>query len=329
MQKITIGVVGAGLIAREHAITLARHPQAAKLVFFDVDAARAKALAGEFHGGTAPTEEALIAAADLVWICTPPSTHLATVERAALAAKPIFCEKPLALTEADLAGIERAVAAADIPFFMGQSGRWSDPFRKMREKLEQGAIGEPVQVWSTRLGYLDPAKSPAWRLDDRASGGVLIELGCHEIDYIRWVGGDWLTAKATGSSRIVAPGKFLDTVTAVGTLSSGANANLYLSWAEPRYLWQRGIQGTEGSLFIDDMRFTKVELWRPGKSEPEIIEAANWKHPETGENMAFHDQANAVMVAMQESTPYEVTLADGAAAVRAALAIRQSMDSPK
>ncbi len=292
---------------------------------YDVDADRAKSLADDFRGSVAATEDELVARSDVVWICTPPTFHRNSVELVAAAGKAIFCEKPLATTLEDVEGIERAVEAANVPFFMGQSGRWSDVFRRMKAAVEAGKVGEVTEAWCVRQGYLDRKVHPAWRFDDAASGGVVVELGVHEIDFLRWIGGDWQQLAAVGSSRGLNPGKFLDSISAIGYLDVGAQAMLELSWAEPRYLWQRGVRGTEGSLFLDDMRFTKLELWRPGKSEPEIIEARNWKDDNTGENLALGEQAAGVFDCLLHNRPFPVSLEDGAAAVRTALGIRDSV----
>ncbi len=325
MKQPIIGVAGTGLIAREHAQSFAQQGLLDQLVVFDVRHEQAEAFARDVGGRPVKSEEELVDAADIVWICSPPNFHRAIIEKACHAGKTIFCEKPLALKAEDVRAIEAAVATSGVTFYMGHSGRWSDPFRRMRQLVADGMIGDPVEVWSRRLGYLDPSRSPAWRLDDAASGGVVIELGVHEIDFIRWVGGNWLEVAARGSSRCLAPGRFLDTVSAVGELAGGANGQLSLSWAEPRYLWQRGVVGTTGSLFIDDMRFTQLEHWQPGKTEPTIIEAVNWRHPDTGENMAFREQLAGVLAAWRRESDFPVKLADGAAAVRAAIAMRDSI----
>jgi predicted dehydrogenase len=323
MRKFHVGIVGAGLIAKDHARSLVRNRLVRSITFFDTDAPRAHEAAGQFGACVARSLRELVAGSDIVWICTPPFGRRAAITEACRVGKPIFCEKPLGISEAELRFVEGTVRKARIPFFMGQSGRYSYFFQKIKELVADGAIGRPTMVWSTRLGYLDPKRQPAWRFDDKLGGGVLIELGVHELDYIRWIGGEWESVSAVASSRILAPGKFQDTVVGTGTLRSGAIARVDISWANPRYLWQRGVEGEKGSIFFDDCRVREVHLLRPGK-KPVIHRTGDWKDHKTDENLSLKEQAIAVLSALANRRKPEVTIEDGAAAVRAALAMRES-----
>lgn len=325
MKKYRIGIVGAGLIARDHALSLNRMPSVERLNFFDQDNSRARQLAERFDGKVAGSLPELVAESDIVWICTPPFGRREAIVEACRARRAIFCEKPFALNNKDAIFFAATVRKAGVPFFMGQSGRYSSFFVKIKELVTQGVVGEPTQVWSTRLGWIDKNVQPAWRFDDELSGGTVIELGVHEIDFIRWVGGDWQSVYARGSAATLVPGgNYQDTVAAVGTLENNVIARLTLSWASPRYLWQRGVEGTEGSLFFDDSRVREVVLHRPGK-KPEIFKTGDWQNKRTGENLSLRDQAHAVLQALASNERPPVTMEDGAAAARAAMAIRESV----
>ena len=323
MRKFHIGIVGAGLIAKDHANSLKRNPQVRSITWFDMDAKRAAEAVAQHGGCIARSVRDLVRHSDIVWVCTPPFGRKAAIMEACRAGKPIFCEKPLGLSETDLRFVENAVKKAGVPFFMGQSGRYSHFFQKIKELVVKGAIGKPTLVWSTRLGYLDPKHQAKWRFDDKLGGGVLIELGVHELDYIRWIGGDFTSVSAVASSRILVPGKFQDTVEGIGTLRSGAIVRLTISWANPRYLWQRGVEGEEGSIFFDDCRVREVHVLRPGK-KPVIHPTGDWKDHKTNENLSLKDQAIAVLNALAKGKKPEVGIEDGAAAVRAGLAMRES-----
>jgi len=326
MNKFHVGLVGAGLIGRDHAITLSNLPQVKQLSIFDQDAKRAQQVAEEFNAQAVASLRELIDNCDIVWICTPPFVRREPIQEACRAGKPIFCEKPFAITAKECGALEAIIHKAGVPFFMGQSGRYSSFFVKMKSLVEQGVVGTPTTVWCTRLGQLDPRTAPAWRLDDSLSGGTVIELGVHEIDFLRWIGGDWQSVYARGSSDILVPGEFQDTVSAIGTLANGATARLSISWASPRYLWQRGVEGTEGSLFFDDSNVREVVLHRPGKT-PKIHKTGDWQNHETKENLSLRDQTMAVLKTLANGGAPPVTMDDGIAAVQAALAMRESARS--
>lgn len=324
-ERLRIGIVGAGAIAREHSLSLRASVLVEKLLYFDADAVRARQLADEFQGECLATLDQLIEACDIVWICTPPFARRAAIEAACAARRPLFCEKPLALSATELEWVEAMIAASGVPFFMGQSNRFAAFFQKMKALVEEGAIGAVTKVWSSRLGWLDPQKTPAWRMDDGQGGGTLIELGVHEIDFMRWVGGEWQAVYAQSPPPVLLPGQFQDTVTALGTFQNGATASLNVSWASPRYLWQRGVEGTTGSLFFDDSNIRQIELHR-AHAEPEFF-PVEWEPLRPGENPSLRFQADAVLGSLINGQAPPVSLHDGAQAIRIALAMRESVAS--
>ncbi len=321
MQRVNIGIVGAGAISRSHMISLSRLPGVG-LNVFDPDTPRARALADEFNAVRADSLDALAAGCDMVWVCSPPFAHRAALRAAIRAGRAVFCEKPLAADTADAAAIARAVTRSGTRFYMGHSGRWTEVFMLMHRLVQRGEIGEPMRVWSRRMGYLDPAQSPAWRLDDRLSGGAVVELGVHEIDFIRWIGGDWTRVFARGQD-LLQPG-YQDTMIAMGELAGGAVAHLELSWSCPRYLFQRGVEGRDGSLLVDDQRITQVELHRPGRKPRVFKTREDWQDPRTQENFSLRNQAKAVLRDYRGGAAYPVRIEDGLAAVRVAAAMRRS-----
>lgn len=328
-KKISIGIVGTGLIGRDHALSLVRFKDVGTVRIFDTDAARAAAVAQQVSATAAGSLNELIGASDIVWICSPPFAHKPVVAAACKAGKAIFCEKPLAHSVADARAIRDMVKKAGVPLFMGQSGRYTEAFITMQALVKRGVVGEPTLIWSNRFGYLDPKKSPPWRLDDSQSGGAITELGVHEIDFVNWVGGSWKSVAAIGSNKLVGP-QFLDAVSAVGTLKSGAKARINLSWSCARYLWQRGIEGTEGELFIDDSCFREIVLHRPGKELKKwITKATDWMDRTTGENLALRAQDQAFISAFKKGSAPPVNVDDGYAAVNVAAAMRESCKTGK
>jgi len=321
--RFCVGVVGAGIIAREHARSLVLNRRVSGLLFHDVDSSRAVELARDFDGQQMDSVAELCAESDLVWICVPQFAHRPLVEAACRAGKAVFCEKPLAHSAADLRRIRAAVAAAGVPFFMGQSGRYNGTYAKMKALVDAGAVGKPTKLFSLRQGYIPLSGRPAWTFDDKLSGGAIVELGVHEIDFLRWVGGDFLSVSAVASPATLVPGKCQDSLVGIGEMQGGAAAWVDVSWANPRYVWQRGIVGTEGSIFVDDSSFMDIIHDRPGK-KPKIVKGNFWRYEPTGENEAFRNQVTAVINALAAGTPPPCTLEDGARAVETALAMRKA-----
>ena len=327
MPAIHVGIIGAGAIARDHAKSLKLNRNAGRLSFFDLDAARAKALADEFEGDAIADMDALCEAVDLVWVCTPQFAHRDPVLAACRAKKAVFCEKPLAHSVADARAIRQAVTKAGVPFYMGHSGRYAAVFQKMKQLVDAGDVGQPIKVWSNRQGFLPRGATAPWRLDDAKSGGPILETGVHEIDFVRWLGGDWESAAAYAAADVVKQGKtsseYQHSVVATGTLASGAIGVVDFSFSNPHYVWQRGVVGSDASLLFDDSRFPEVLVDRPGK-KPRVIKTKDWIYPKTGENMTFREQDAAVLKAMKTGEPFGVSIDDGYAGVATAAAIRKA-----
>lgn len=325
-NKLTVGIVGTGVMAREHAKSLTRCRRVKKLYCCDKDPERVAAFCNAFGAQVLESPDELSAAADIVWISTPQFAHREAVTAACNAGKAVFCEKPLANSERDLKGIEKAVRKAGVPFFMGQSGRYNAVFRKIKTLVDEGAVGEPTRIWSLRHGYVPLSKRPAWSFNDELSGGAMVELGVHEIDYARWVGGEFASVCAHASNKTLVPGACQDAVLGTGEMASGALVSIDISWSDARYAWQRGVVGTEGSLLFDDSTFPQVVLYRPnGKTH--VYKTANWVYEPTGENESIRNQAQAVLDALETGAEPPVTLEDGAKAVRVALAMRRSAET--
>ena len=113
---------------------------------------------------------------------------------------------------------------------------------------------------------------------------------------------------------------------AVGQLANGAAAQLNLSWADSRYIWQRGVTGTEGSLCWRDSAYADIVHYRPGK-EPRIVKSGGWQHPKTGENRSIRDQDRSVVRSLINGQDFPITIDDGVAAIEAATAIYRSTAS--
>ncbi len=312
MAKYHVGMVGAGGIAEQHLATLSRSRSVKSIGIYDPAEDRARKIAKTFSCEVRSDVDQLVAQSDVVWICSPPFAHREPIHKAASAGKAIFCEKPLALGLRECRQLKQRVEDANVPFFMGLSCRFIPVFQKIRQMIDKGDLGEPTMIWSNRVGYLTGPTAVGWRMDDQKSGGVVVEFAVHELDFIRWVGGEFARVAAVTSDKTINPGRFTDTASITGVLQSGACAQVNVSWANPRYEWRRGVQGTEAAVHYDDSVFNQVLLMRPGKEPKAVtVKPDYWLHPETGENMAFVNQARSIFKSLDKGQPPAVGIDDG------------------
>ncbi|MEM4780733.1 MAG: D-xylose 1-dehydrogenase Gfo6 [Halalkalicoccus sp.] len=199
-----------------------------------------------FHAGAAGE------AYDAVYVATPPAYHAEYVQRAAELGKHALCEKPLA---ADLADAERMVAAyegVDRVLMTAYRLRTEPAIRRLREMIDDGVVGEPVQIhggFSTRL--LENAGPDSWRLDPAvAGGGALIDLGIYPLNTSRFLlDADPIAVQAETAT----PGEPFDRVEAHAafqlTFPGGTTVSCTASFdAHPDSRLQ--VLGTDGQLLV-------------------------------------------------------------------------------
>lgn len=130
---------------------------------------------------------------DAVYIATPPSTHAGYALRAIAAGKPVYVEKPLALSWAEADALAKAACDAGVPAFSAFYRRRLPYFMKLKELIDGGAIGTPrfATVFHCEQPRFDPAEGEPWRMRrDIAGGGWLWDMGSHTIDMLMYLLGD-------------------------------------------------------------------------------------------------------------------------------------------
>src|SRR5690606_5012904 len=116
--------------------------------------------------------------------------------------KPVLCEKPLAMNDADAQTMIDAMREAGVPLYVGFTYRFAPIARDIHRLVRDGAIG---RVLSLRLIYLwdchgqcEPRDSCCInqrRLGRMLEGGPMVDCGVHQIDLARW----WTGAEVTRS----------------------------------------------------------------------------------------------------------------------------------
>jgi predicted dehydrogenase len=167
-KQLRGGVVGAGVFGGYHAKKYVELEGVTLAAVFDVDLARAEALAGPLGAAAFDDMAAFLAAVDVVTVATP-AVHHAKSSLAVLAAgKPVYSEKPIATTRADAAAVVGAAAAADLTLACGHQERVI--FRAM------GLLDIPERP--LRLEAVRKGTPSARNLDVSA----VLDLMIHDID---------------------------------------------------------------------------------------------------------------------------------------------------
>ncbi|MBX3032267.1 MAG: Gfo/Idh/MocA family oxidoreductase, partial [Chloroflexi bacterium] len=253
-----------------------------------------------------------------VIVCTPNDTH-ADVGLAVLRAdRHLLMEKPLAL---DLAGADALIEAADqrgLVLMPGQSQRFYDTNRAIREAVVRGDVGRPSHARATFLAGWLWGGWGSWVLDPARSGGHVVHNGVHGIDLVSW----WLGARpvevlATGGPVSAAGLGIADHFTVHLRTDTGATAIVEMSRAvRPRATVMREL----------------VVAGSDGVVRQTMADAGGVLVDESGSSLlgfdgqdGFDREVGAWVATLADGVALPVTAADGRAALAAAIAAERSL----
>lgn len=204
MNKITIGVIGAGRIGKIHADNLLRHPQARIAAISDLYAgAELEAWAAERGIGLLTQDSAEMInhpEIDAVFICSSTDTHVPLIKQAAQAGKHIFCEKPVSMDIGQTEEALEAVRRAGVKLQVGFNRRFDHNFKRVREHVAGGAIGEPHII---KITSRDPGPPPKEYIE--RSGGLFMDMAIHDFDMARYVSGSEVVEVYAQGSVLIDP----------------------------------------------------------------------------------------------------------------------------
>jgi len=185
-------------------------------------------------------------AVDAVFLATPHSLHVEQVCAVAAAGKPVWCEKPLALTRRAAERAVAACAAAGVVLASGNNKRCFASMRELKRVVADGVLGDILHVeghfsneHSTRVGG-------GWRDDPSESPGAgMTGAGLHVLDAFINLAGPLQTVDARLFARKPAPDP-RDVVAALVGFESGATGLFATVRAAPMF-WRIHVFGTKGS----------------------------------------------------------------------------------
>ncbi|WP_219834538.1 inositol 2-dehydrogenase [Paenibacillus sp. R14(2021)] len=191
MKTIGIGIIGAGRIGRLHAENLIRMKGVRVVAISDLFPEPAQEWAASIGIPQVSGDYRELLqneAVDAILICSPTGTHVDIITEAAQAGKAIFCEKPVSLElERTFTAIE-AAEKAGVPLQIGFNRRFDPNFRKVKDYIEQGRIGD---IHSVKITSRDPnPPSPDYV---KSSGGLFLDMAIHDFDMARYLSGSEIT----------------------------------------------------------------------------------------------------------------------------------------
>jgi len=268
MTTLRIGLLGGGGMASTHLRSLLRMPDAQVMGVSAplVDPAVSDLCA---RAGIPVKDDRswLLTGCDLdaVVIATPTDSHAELIAQAAEAGLDVFCEKPLARTTAEARAAVEGCRQAGVKLAVGHVVRYFAAYSRIRHAVVQGEIGPPGLATCRRVSG-PPSGAREWYGDPQRSGGVIMDMGVHDLDWLRWCLGPVTRLSAIQSP--LAPGSV-----AMITLrhAGGALSHVQLSWMDPKgFATAVEVSGPGGLLRHDsrDSQALQVDGW-PGAAAPD------------------------------------------------------------
>ena len=187
---VNYGVVGTGMMGREHVANLLHLPGARVAALADPDPASldaASALApsaARFSDHRGLLDAGLC---DAVVVATPNMTHAAVLDDVLGTGLHVLVEKPLCTTVADCRRVLDAAAGRRGLVWVGLEYRYMAPFARLIEEVRAGAAGRVrmVSLREHRFPFLP--KVGDWNRFAANTGGTLVEKCCHFFDLMNQV----------------------------------------------------------------------------------------------------------------------------------------------
>ncbi|WP_291570501.1 Gfo/Idh/MocA family protein [Clostridium sp. UBA4548] len=192
MRKFRIGIIGAGMRAIFLMNEILERKELQVVALSDVSEYSMNQLCNKFdqQWHKYKNYQDLLAREDIegVIILSPDYVHEEQAVAAFQAGKHVFLEKPIAIT---IEGGKRVIEARDKSgkiLLVGFVLRYNKAYRKMKELIDSGIIGEVKTGWVLHsVGSGSDWYFHDWHGSMKNTGGLLLQKGSHDLDMINWI----------------------------------------------------------------------------------------------------------------------------------------------
>ncbi len=240
-RTLRVGVIGLGSMGRHHARVIRSTP-GMELVAVADPVGDKFGVAGDLP--VLPDVDALIGAGlDAAVVAVPTIHHEDVALALAGAGVATMVEKPIAHSVEAGERVAAAYEAAGVIGCVGYVERCNPAMIALRERIQQGLLGEIYQITTSRQGPFPP------RITDV---GVVQDLATHDFDLTPWIAGsDYSVLTAHVQHRSGRDKE--DMVVATGLLANGVIVNHLVNWLSPRKERQCIATGERGALVADTL----------------------------------------------------------------------------
>ena len=331
---VTVGLIGSQFISSIHAEALRHCSQAVLGAVASPTAGNAAQLAVRFGIPCALTDyRELLARPEIqiVVVGVPNHLHCQVVLDAAAAGKHVVIEKPLCLNLAEADRMIAACRAAGVKLMYAEELCFAPKYVRLKQLLDGGALGQPTLLKQAEK-HDGPHAAHFWDAQ-RSGGGVTMDMGCHAIEFFRWMLGrpPVKSVYAQMSTQVhAARTRGDDNAILILEFANGVIAMAEESWTKLGGMDDRAeVYGTAGVAYADLLHGNAIQTYSAGGYDYAVEKAGStkgWSFTiyEEAWNYGFHaEMAHFVDCVQNDKTPL-VTGEDGRAVLEVIFAAYQS-----
>jgi len=201
---LKVGIVGCGFMGRMHYRCWKALPDVEVAAVCDANPAVAQQ-AKQAGGNIAGAEEGIDfncvafytdagkmfeeAELDAVSITLPTHTHADITEEALASGLHVLCEKPMALNEAQCRRMIKAADKSGKVMMIAHCIRFWPEYAKAKEIVDSGEYGKVLTASFNRCSSPPNWAADNWFIDEKRSGGMLLDLHIHDADFVQYLFG--------------------------------------------------------------------------------------------------------------------------------------------
>ncbi len=319
MDAMRVGVIGAGGMGRVHCIQYAKMEDV-DLYIYDRNREWADNFAEAFEAEVCGTYSELVREVDIVDICIPTHLHCEAALLAMEAGCHVVSEKPLASSSEECQNMIDGAKQHGVKLMPAQVVRYFAEHEAAHNAIKSGAVGKPASV-RLRRGGTTPIGSSEWFTKLDKSGGVLLDVAVHDMDWLLWTIGPVKTvyARSIRWNGAVRDDSFRgDYASVTFTHENGCISNIEATWLDPLG-FHAGIEvsGSEGSLEFFHRDNPPLKLSQDGQP-------ASVGRPNLPTDDPYYRELRAFVDAVKNDTDPPIMGDEGKAAVELALASLES-----
>lgn len=266
METIGVGIIGSQFVAEIHAEAFKQVRGAEVVAVASPTEAHVRAFAEKHHIPKWFTDYRELLKLDevqVVSLCLPNYLHCQATLDAAKAGKHVICEKPLCMNLQEADAMIQGCKEAGVKLMYAEELCFTPKYVRAKQLVDEGALGKVYLVKQSEK-HFGPHAEWFWDIE-RSGGGVLMDMGCHGIEFARWILG---RPKAT--SVLAQCGTYVhkdktkgdDNAIIIVEFENDAVALIEESWARQGGMDDRAeIYGSQGVTYADLLHGSSLETY--------------------------------------------------------------------